>query len=124
MDFKELVKIDAEEALGLELENLKTTIPVDLKVAAEEYKKTHEDFLGFQKLFAKFLSSTDIGIDWDRIEKLPSDSVNTKITTQFTIYNVNGIVESNGCNDLREFFQTFDLSGTVSWRIGICEDIF
>jgi len=75
MDFKELVKIDAEEALGLELENLKTTIPVDLKVAAEEYKKTHEDFLGFQKLFAKFLSSTDIGIDWERIEKLPSDSI-------------------------------------------------
>ena len=85
MDFKELVKIDAEEALGLELENLKTTIPVDLKVAAEEYKKTHEDFLGFQKLFAKFLSSTDIGIDWERIEKLPSDSVNTKISTPCTI---------------------------------------
>ena len=83
MDFKELVKIDAEEALGLELENLKTTIPVDLKVAAEEYKKTHEDFLGFQKLFAKFLSSTDIGIDWDRIEKLPSDSVNTRIHLHF-----------------------------------------
>ena len=75
MDFKELVKIDAQEALGVELENLKTTIPVDLKVAAEEYKKTHEDFLGFQKLFAKFLSSSDIGIDWDQIEKLPSDSV-------------------------------------------------
>ena len=78
MDFKELIKIDAEVALEQELEHLKTTIPVDLKVAAEEYKKTHEDFIGFQKLFAKFLSAAQRGIDWDLIEKLPSDSVNAK----------------------------------------------
>ena len=75
MDFKELIKKDAEVALGQELEQLKTTIPIDLKVAAEEYKKTHEDFIGFQKLFAKFLSSAESGIQWDLIEKLPADSV-------------------------------------------------
>ena len=75
MDFKEMIQKDAEVALGQELEYLKSTIPVDLKVAAEEYKKTHEDFIGFQKLFAKFLASDELGIDWNRIEKLPSDSV-------------------------------------------------
>ena len=75
MDFKEMIQKDAEVALGQELEYLKSTIPVDLNVPAEEYKKTHEDFIGFQKLFAKFLASDELGIDWNRIEKLPSDSV-------------------------------------------------
>ena len=75
MDFKELIKKDAEAALKDELEYLKTTIPVDLKAAAGEYEKMDDDFIGFQKLFSKFLSDSQFGIDWNSIEKLATNSV-------------------------------------------------
>ena len=77
MDFNELSKKDAEAALKDELEYLKTTIPVDLKAAAGEYEKMDDDFIGFQKLFDKFLSDSQFGIDWNSIEKLPANSVST-----------------------------------------------
>ena len=75
MDFNELSKKDAEAALKDELEHLKTTIPVDLKAAKGEYEKMDDDFIGFQKLFDKFLSDSQFGIDWNSIEKLPTNSV-------------------------------------------------
>ena len=75
MDFNELSKKDAEAALKDELEYLKTTIPVDLKAAAGEYEKMDDDFIGFQKSFDKFLSDSQFGIDWNSIEKLPTNSV-------------------------------------------------
>ena len=75
MDFNELSKKDAEAALKDELEYLKTTIPVDLKAVAGEYEKMDDDFIGFQKLFNKFLSDSQFGIDWNSIEKLPANSV-------------------------------------------------
>ena len=77
MDFNELSKKDAEAALKDELEYLKTTMPVDLKAAAGEYEKMDDDFIGFQKLFNKFLSDSQFGIDWNSIEKLPANSVST-----------------------------------------------
>ena len=77
MDFNELSKKDAEAALKDELEYLKTTVPVDLKAAAGEYEKMDDDFMGFQKLFSKFLSDSQFGIDWNSIEKLPANSVST-----------------------------------------------
>ena len=78
MEFKELIKKDAEVALGQELEHLKTTLPIALQIAAEEYKKVRNEFTGFQRLFNKFLSSDgQLGINWDCIEKLPSDSVSS-----------------------------------------------
>ena len=77
MDFNELSKKDAEAALKDELEYLKTTIPVDLKAVAGEYEKMDDDFMGFQKLFSKFLSDSQFGIDCNSIEKLPTNSVST-----------------------------------------------
>ena len=90
MDFKELIKKDAEAALKDELEYLKTTIPVDLKAAAGEYEKMDDDFIGFQKSFSKFLSDSQFGIDWNSIEKLPANSVRN-----FGSNIINGILPQN-----------------------------
>ena len=87
MDFNELSKKDAEAALKDELEYLKTTMPVDLKAAAGEYEKMDDDFIGFQKLFSKFLSDSQFGIDWNSIEKLPANSV-----SHFGSYIIDGIL--------------------------------
>ena len=82
VEFKEMIKQDVEIALGQELENLKKTLPIDLQIAAEDVKRTNDEFTGFQKLFAKFLSSdTQLGIDWNHIEKLPADSVSNYVQT-------------------------------------------
>ena len=90
MDFNELSKKDAEAALKDELEYLKTTIPVDLKAVAGEYEKMDDDFIGFQKSFDKFLSDSQFGIDWNSIEKLPTDSVSNFVNNIF-----NGISPTN-----------------------------
>ena len=91
MDFNELSKKDAEAALKDELEYLKTTMPVDLKAAAGEYEKMDDDFIGFQKLFNKFLSDSQFGIDWNSIEKLPTDSVSNFVNNIFNGIKINKV---------------------------------
>ena len=76
MEFKEIIQKDAKNALAQELEHLKTTLLNNSQIDEDLVKQTNEEFSGFQKLFGKFLSSNaQLGIDWDRIEKLPEDSV-------------------------------------------------
>ena len=71
-----MIQKDAVNALEQELEHLKTTLPNNIQIDEDLVKRTNEEFSGYQKLFAKFLSSNaQHGIDWGRIEKLPEDSV-------------------------------------------------
>ena len=70
MEFKEITKRDAEMCLAQELEKLRKTAKYDAQA-----QRTDNDFDGFKKLFAKYLSDTDSNIKWDKIEKLPGNAV-------------------------------------------------
>jgi len=52
VEWKELTKRDAQHSLGLELDRLLLT------AGAGDKERTARDFLGFGKLFDKFLNST------------------------------------------------------------------
>ena len=72
MEFKELTKRDAERSLAIELEKLKKTGNLP-ELQAQMIDK---EFGGFQRLFNKFLAAdSGSAIEWERIEKLPSDAV-------------------------------------------------
>jgi len=69
MDFKELTKKDAQISLAIELDKLMKTMPEGGRQVAEQ------DFEGFKRLFGKFINETGPSVDWDRIEKLPAESI-------------------------------------------------
>ena len=69
MDFKELTKKDAQISLAMELDKLMKTMPEGQKHVVEQ------DFDGFKKLFGKFINETGPSVVWDKIEKLPKNSV-------------------------------------------------
>ncbi|KAF4516819.1 hypothetical protein B566_EDAN006213 [Ephemera danica] len=68
-EFKELTKRDAQIQLNHELEKLLATAPEDQK------DRISKEFEGFSRLYARFLAEEGPSVDWDRIEKLPSDAV-------------------------------------------------
>ena len=76
MDFKELTKKDAQISLAHELDRLKSTATQPENVAA----RIDKEFDGFKRLFGKFLAAdVQASIDWNKIEKLPSDSVSESV---------------------------------------------
>ena len=82
MEFKELTKRDAERSLAIELEKLKKTGNLP-ELQAQMIDK---EFGGFQRLFNKFLAAdSGSAIEWERIEKLPSDAVSTGCPNKFWI---------------------------------------
>lgn len=68
-EFKEATKQDAYNHLQKELNKLVDSAP--------ENKRKHmrEEFNGFATLFTRFLEEQGPSVEWDRIEKLPSDAV-------------------------------------------------
>jgi UDP-N-acetylglucosamine pyrophosphorylase len=72
MEFKELTKKDAQISLAHELENLKRAG----NLPALQAQMIDKEFDGFQRLYGKFLAAdVEAPIEWDKIEKLPLDSV-------------------------------------------------
>lgn len=72
MEFKEMTKRDALMSLNSELIKLRKTS----NLTQEQNATIDKEFEGFQRLFAKYLEA-DVAapIKWDKIEKLPKDSV-------------------------------------------------
>eukprot|EP00092_Neocalanus_flemingeri_P012862 GFUD01013858.1.p1 GENE.GFUD01013858.1~~GFUD01013858.1.p1 ORF type:complete len:508 (+),score=151.30 GFUD01013858.1:63-1526(+) len=69
MEFKELTNQDAKVSMAQELEKLLNTGP-------EEHRhEIRREFDGFQQLFDRFVSEPGPSIYWDKIEKLPRDSI-------------------------------------------------
>jgi len=69
MEFKELTKKDAQISLAMELDKLLKTLPEGSRQIVEQ------DFDGFKTLFGKFINSTGPSVNWDKIEKLPQESI-------------------------------------------------
>merc|ERR1712130_979226 len=69
MEFKELTKKDAQISLAMELDKLLKTLPEGSRQVVEQ------DFDGFKNLFGKFINSTGPSVNWDKIEKLPQESI-------------------------------------------------
>jgi len=69
MEFKELTKKDAQISLSMELDKLLKTMPEGSRQIVEQ------DFEGFKNLFGKFINSTGPSVNWDKIEKLPQESI-------------------------------------------------
>jgi len=70
MEFKELTKRDAERSLSIELEKLKKTA----LLPEAQSRLIDKEFSGFQRLFKTFLATAG-PIEWEKIEKLPSDAI-------------------------------------------------
>nr|QBH73780.1 UTP-glucose-1-phosphate uridylyltransferase 2 [Thermobia domestica] len=68
-EFKEITKRDAQVRLTYELERLVKGAPEDKK------ESLNRQFDGFIRLFRRFLQEEGPSVDWDRIEKLPDESV-------------------------------------------------
>jgi len=68
-EFKELTKKDAQTQLVAELEKLLRTCPESNR------EETEREFLGFRKLFVRFLLDPTSSVQWDKIEKLPDGAV-------------------------------------------------
>ena len=82
MEFKETSKKDAEVSLSQELDKLRRTGLGAGGLTTLQASAIDKDFDGFKHLFAKYLSAeSKAGIDWGKIEKLPSDSVSTYTKT-------------------------------------------
>jgi len=75
MEFKELTKKDAQISLAMELDKLLKTLPEGSRQIVEQ------DFDGFKTLFGKFINSTGPSVNWDKIEKLPQESVGANISS-------------------------------------------
>ncbi|KAK2707496.1 UTP--glucose-1-phosphate uridylyltransferase-like isoform X2 [Artemia franciscana] len=68
-DFQSRTKKDAKAQIVKELDKLLLTTPSPLKEQKEK------EFEGFQRLYSKFLEDDGAKLQWEKIEKLPEDSV-------------------------------------------------
>lgn len=68
-EFKALTKRDAQVQLAQELDKLLFTVP------SIQREKVEVEFRGFQKLFLKYLQGVGSSVEWEKLEKPPSDSV-------------------------------------------------
>lgn len=73
MEFKELIKKDAQVQLAQELAKLLQTCPTPLKEA------TQKEFEGFEKLFGRFINETGPSVEWDKIQRLPDGAVSPSV---------------------------------------------
>eukprot|EP00092_Neocalanus_flemingeri_P058187 GFUD01069300.1.p1 GENE.GFUD01069300.1~~GFUD01069300.1.p1 ORF type:complete len:120 (-),score=42.98 GFUD01069300.1:439-774(-) len=82
MEFKEQTNQDAKVSMAQELEKLLNTGP-------EEHRhEIRREFGGFQQLFDRFVSEPGPSIYWDKIEKLPRDSVSIQSKSYNTMQMV------------------------------------
>ncbi|KAK7580447.1 hypothetical protein V9T40_001076 [Parthenolecanium corni] len=68
-EFKDLTKRDALDHLKADVQCLLETVP------AEQREAARKNFNGFISYYEKFLKQDSNTVDWDKIEKLPSDAV-------------------------------------------------
>ena len=68
-EFRELTKKDAPAVLRSEFEKLTRDVP------SVQRERLHEDFQGFEKLFAKYMVETGPSIVWEKIEPPPPDAI-------------------------------------------------
>ena len=68
-EFKEVTQRDSLVQLEKEMTALLTTTADDKKDLAKS------QFTAFSRLFQRFLEESGPSVDWDRIEKLPTDAV-------------------------------------------------
>ena len=80
MEFKELTNQDAKVSMVQELQQLLDTAPEEQKADKQR------EFDEFLQLFGKFVSEPGPSINWEKIEKLPQDSVSVclHILIQYT----------------------------------------
>lgn len=77
-EFIEITKKDAEQRLQLDLERL-------LEKASDfDRPKFKKEFDGFHRLFDRFLRESGPSIDWNKIEKLPSNAVSFTFYFEFS----------------------------------------
>ncbi|KAK4316812.1 hypothetical protein Pmani_012066 [Petrolisthes manimaculis] len=69
MEFKELIKKDAQVQLAQEFSKLLQTCPTPQKEA------TQKEFEGFEKLFGRFINESGPSVEWDKIQRLPDGAV-------------------------------------------------
>lgn len=70
-EFKEVTQRDSLVQLEKELVSLLATAPED------KTNLVKSQFTAFSRLFQRFLVESGPSVDWDRIEKLPTDAVST-----------------------------------------------
>lgn len=70
-EFKEVTQRDSLVQLEKEIASLLTTAPEDKKDLAKS------QCAAFSRLFQRFLEESGPSVDWDRIEKLPTDAVSS-----------------------------------------------
>lgn len=79
MEFKELIKKDAQVQLAQELSKLLQTCPTPQKEA------TQKEFEGFEKLFGRFINESGPSVEWDKIQRLHDGAVSPSVNG---FYNV------------------------------------
>ena len=88
-EFRAATSQDARSAMVAELGNLLRTVPEEDRRVALLYctvlyctalyrRARMADLDGFSALFDKFVTQPGSSVDWDKIEKLPANSVRTK----------------------------------------------
>ena len=60
---------DARSSMAVELNKLLATADAEVKGSVSR------DLAGFRQLFDKFVTKSGVSVDWDKIEKLPTQSV-------------------------------------------------
>lgn len=68
-EFKEVTQRDSLVQLEKEIVSLLATIPEDKRDLAKS------QFIAFSRLFQRFLEESGPSVDWDRIDKLPTDAI-------------------------------------------------
>ena len=74
--------LDYQDPPSLETENACTSMTLELNnliraAGTDMQEELAADLANFRKLFEKFVSEPGPSVDWDKIEKLPSDSVSS-----------------------------------------------
>ena len=67
--FKHQTKIEAQVQLSHELDRLLHTCPTHFK------EHTQREFESFEKLFGRFISDSEVAIEWEKIQKLKEGTV-------------------------------------------------
>ena len=72
LEFRHATNQDARSSMAGELASLQQTAP-----AASDQELMAADLAGFRRLFDKFVTQPGPNVVWDKIEKLPNNSVRT-----------------------------------------------
>ena len=73
---------DARSSMNLELNNLLQS------VSSEDKEKIKADLDGFRQLFDRFVTEPGPSVIWEKIEKLPSDSVSFYLNSNLNLLRI------------------------------------